>query len=160
MENATKALLMAAGVLIALIILSIGVYLFSTLGSFSANIERQNEVNRINQFNSKYTVYIGRTDLSIHDVITIINSARNNNENYYTEEELKGNEAQIAKEENYYIKVIFDNKSYTALLTDGNYRNTSKLLEESVEKKYTCSSVKISSYTGRVYHITIKNTEE
>ena len=34
MENATKALLMAAGVLIGIVILSLGVYLYGTIGNY------------------------------------------------------------------------------------------------------------------------------
>lgn len=34
MENASKALLMAAGVLIAIMVLSMGVYLYTTIGTY------------------------------------------------------------------------------------------------------------------------------
>ena len=51
MENASKALLMAAGVLIAVLILSLAVYLFMSFGSESAEFHKQMENDRLNQFN-------------------------------------------------------------------------------------------------------------
>ena len=49
MENASKALLMAAGVLIGILILSLAVFLFTNFGSASAEINKQNEIKRINE---------------------------------------------------------------------------------------------------------------
>ena len=37
MENASKALIMAAEILVGVMIISIGVYLFNTLGQYSAD---------------------------------------------------------------------------------------------------------------------------
>ena len=43
MENAVKALLIAAGVLIGVMVLSLGVALFSSLSEFSVNTQKQIE---------------------------------------------------------------------------------------------------------------------
>ena len=82
MENASKALLMAAGLLIGLLILSLAVYLFASFGSASAEAHRQNAENQINQFNAQFTAYEGRTDLTIHDIVTATNLAKSNNTSY------------------------------------------------------------------------------
>ena len=82
MENASKALIMAAGVLIGIMILSLAVYLFATFGATSAEAHRQNEQNRINQFNTQFTSYEGKSDITIYDVITLANLAKNSNEYY------------------------------------------------------------------------------
>ena len=37
MENASRAFIMAAGVLLGVLILSLGIYLFSIFGQYSAN---------------------------------------------------------------------------------------------------------------------------
>ena len=52
MENATKALLIAAGVLIGMIILSIGVYLFSTISEYISETQDDIENIAINKFNT------------------------------------------------------------------------------------------------------------
>ena len=67
MENASKALLMAAGVLIGILILAFGVYLFTQFGGTSALIHGQIESDRINQFNSQFTSYEGKDDITIYN---------------------------------------------------------------------------------------------
>ncbi len=79
MENASKALLMAAGVLIGILTLSLAVYLFVSFGTTSAEIYKKNEENQLNEFNTKFTSYVGRNDLTIHDVISVANLATENN---------------------------------------------------------------------------------
>ena len=63
MENASKALIMAGAILIAILIISLGVYVFNNMSSTaknSANMDKQ----EISNFNSKITPYLG--------IITII----------------------------------------------------------------------------------------
>lgn len=85
MENASKALLMAGGVLIGILILSLAAYLFVDFGSTSAEIHRQNEEKQITEFNSKFTSYEGYKDkdgnwqITIYDIITLAEYAKENN---------------------------------------------------------------------------------
>lgn len=81
MENASKALLMAAGVLIGILIISLAVYLFVSFGSTSAELHKQNEEQQIAQFNSQFTSYEGK-ECTIYDVITVANLATENNKYY------------------------------------------------------------------------------
>ena len=55
MENASKALMMAGGVLIGVLIISLAVYLFADFGSRSASINAQNTEKQLAAFNSKFT---------------------------------------------------------------------------------------------------------
>ena len=82
MENASKALLMAGGVLIGIMILSLAVYLIMNFGSASAEAHRINEQNQLNEFNVQFTAYEGRNDITIHDIVTVANLARSNNDKY------------------------------------------------------------------------------
>ena len=85
MENASKALLMAGGVLIGILILSLAAYLFVDFGSTSAEIHRQNEEKQITEFNSKFTSYEwykdkdGNWQITIYDIITLAEYAKENN---------------------------------------------------------------------------------
>ena len=54
MENATKALYIAAGVLMGIMILSLGVILFSSLQSYIDEYKEEIEFNELNTFNNKY----------------------------------------------------------------------------------------------------------
>ena len=80
MENASKALLMAAGVLMGTLILSLAVYLFSTFrATANDNYDRMRE-EEIAQFNSFYLDYEGRTNLTYYDIWSVINKAKDYNE--------------------------------------------------------------------------------
>ena len=63
MENASKALIMAGGVLIGVLIISLAVYLFVSFGQTSAEINSQNAQKQISQFNSQFTSYEGNNQL-------------------------------------------------------------------------------------------------
>lgn len=148
MENASKALIMAAGVLIGVLILSLAVYLFASFGTSSAQVHKQNEENQLNEFNTQFTSYEGREEITIYDVITVKNLADQNNRQY---------ELDSSTNSNFYITVRLGNSSI----------NNNKVKEEELIKKdtetlqeklptYSCK-VTISPVTGRVKEIIFSN---
>ena len=154
MENASKALLMAGGVLIGIMILSLAVYLITSFGSASAEAHRTNEQNRINEFNTQFTQYEGRQDITIHDIVTVVNLARSNNETYELESQTDSNyyitvNAKIASVGNKFNMQDLETKNLNEIVTneinsmDGT--NTSLPL-------YSCT-VLISPITERVYQV-------
>lgn len=88
MENASEALIIAAGVLIGILIISLGVYLFVDFGATSADIHSQVAERQITQFNTRFTSYADK-DLTIYNIITIANYAIENNKYYEGVEEYK-----------------------------------------------------------------------
>lgn len=82
MENASKALIMAAGVLIGILILSLAVFLFADFGATSKGVYSQMEERQLTQYNAQYTVYEGRNDITIYDIVSLVNLAQENNEKY------------------------------------------------------------------------------
>lgn len=149
MENASKALIMAAGVLIGLLILSLAVYLFANFGAASAEAHRRNAENQVNQFNVQFTVYHGRTDVTIHDVVTVANLAKSSNDEL---------EVTEPTENNYYITVRVGNtqiQNYTSaqldelVSSDVNSINSGQINLPT----YTCN-VEINTVTGRVNVVT------
>ena len=78
MENATRALLMAAGVLIGIIIISVMVITLQKTGNVSQSYDKTVQTEEITKFNSNFTKYLGRQDLTIHEVVTITNFAYSN----------------------------------------------------------------------------------
>ena len=117
MENASKALLMAAGVLIGILILSLAVFLFANFGAASAEAHKQNEENQIQQFNVQFTAYQGRTDITIHDIVTVVNLAKSNNQSFGLTEQT---------ENNYYITV-------SAKTTSGNNSKMENLTSQELD---------------------------
>ena len=97
MENASKALLMAAGVLLGIMILTLAVYLFTNFGGTSAQIGQIAEENQIAQFNSQFLTYVGNEKVTIYDVISMANLATQNNQSYeFPKQTATGNNNYIA----------------------------------------------------------------
>lgn len=158
MENASQALLIAAGVLIGVMILSLGIYLFNVLGRYAANT--QNEIDKIEiaQFNDQFLKYSGLTELTMQDIITVKNYALESNKKYGNYNPLKDR----AAENNDYIDVyyaetksqvqtasalIFNNKDEDLLTAE-----MEKIKEGEEVKRFTCEVV-VNSSTGRVNNI-------
>lgn len=80
MENASKALLMAAGVLMGILVLSLIVYIYATFSDSTQKNMQQLEENEIMAFNNKYLVYDGREDLTCYDILNVANMAIKDNE--------------------------------------------------------------------------------
>lgn len=75
MENASKALLMAAGVLIGILILTLMVTLFLSAREVSSRHDQVKKTEEVEQFNANFTKYVGK-DITMHQVITIQNFAK------------------------------------------------------------------------------------
>lgn len=78
MENASKALLMAGGILLAILILSAFVFMFSSVKNFSASQDAKALEDQIKAFNSEYEAY-NKTVMYGVDVITVINKSMDYN---------------------------------------------------------------------------------
>lgn len=88
MENASRALIMAASVLLGVMILTVAVALFRSFGNSGAQIIEEIEKNQIIEFNSQFLKYANQDELTAHDVVSIANLAHKTN----LEEEVdKGN---------------------------------------------------------------------
>lgn len=154
MENASKALMMAAGVLIGLLILSLAVYLFANFGSASAEAHKRNAENQINQFNAQFTIYEGRNDVTIHDIVTVANLAKSSNASYDLTEQT---------DTNYYISVgIYPRYGYEKMSTtqlEALIQADIQKIDENPERQlptYTCT-VNINPNTQRVSTVTFTN---
>lgn len=77
MGNASKALLMAGGILLGILILTLMITLFTNSKSISNSYEETKKAELIQQFNVNFTKYLGE-DLTIHQVLTIYNFAKEN----------------------------------------------------------------------------------
>lgn len=142
MENAVQALLIAAGVLIGIVILSLGVSLYTSLNGFVERSEQEITSKEIQNFNEQFVKYINNDNLTIQDVVTAANCARENNINYELTEHT---------ENNFYVTV----KLNGAALEGNIDTRAAQLLQENLGKQYKCTTdgVKINSVTGRVYEV-------
>ena len=132
MENASNALLMAAGVLISIMIISLGTYLFMTFGNYSKDINESLSEKQINEFNAQFSKYETGTENSeheyctVHDIVTVTNLAKDAQEKY-----------------DYNIEILIDGKSigkydFNALIEDDvKYINASENIDINLSK-YSC----------------------
>ncbi len=152
MENASKALLMAGGVLIAILIIAILVYSFGTMGGYfdTENAEKQAEQLKI--FNDQYEVY-NRKLLRGVDVISVINKVLDNNQKYGPSE---------YDEPNYLMQVELEIKETVGNLQKGNtylledyikMRQNTENFTDFKRKVFDCKEIQYNRETGRVNYI-------
>ena len=79
MENASKALLIAAGVLLMILVFSFATILFRRMGSQSSEFYKDMSDTEIYEFNQQFFNY-ERDDLKIQDVVSVINLAKDAND--------------------------------------------------------------------------------
>lgn len=88
MENASKALIMAGTILIAILVLTVGVYIFINFSEFArGNDERQAKQELIMQ-NNKFLKFDGRTDLKAQDMRTVANLVKEYNNKCLEEDKI------------------------------------------------------------------------
>lgn len=146
MENASKALLMAAGVLMAVVILSLAAYLFGTFSSSTAEMQKDMERAEIQNFNNQFYAYNGKDNLTIYDVYTVVNLARNNNEKH----ELVG---EGIKNDNLYVAVYIGSDSSNKGLEATDFKIDNTNLENYMPKKTTAMS---TTQDLQLYKCTVK----
>ncbi len=78
MDNAVKALEIAGGILIAILVISLFIYMFAQVGYNQAMQNSNIETQKLLQFNKKYEAY-NKNLLYGTDVLSVINMARSNN---------------------------------------------------------------------------------
>ena len=154
MENASKALLMAGTILISVMLISLGTYLFATFGNYSKNINDNINQKTKQEFNAQFTKY-ENSECTVYDIVTIINLAKDSNSKY--EEYSNGRIQNYNNASNSYIYVSLngDNSINETSNTDAlnnfisNHNSTNN---GEYADKYTCT-VNISNKTGLVKSI-------
>ena len=137
MENASKALLISAGVLIAILILTLFSYLMRQMGDSTSGIYSKLSQREITEYNQKFLKYEGN-QLAIQDVATLINLARDSKENHkYL------NEVKIT----YGSENLADTKRYIDWLETNKNSN----------QQYDCKEVKIDTATLLVNEVILEN---
>lgn len=158
MENASNALLMAAGILISVMLISLGTYLFATFGNYSKNINDNLSQTQIDEFNAQFTKYEtdseGSNLCTAHDIVTVINLAKDSNNKY--EEYQNGRISNYNSNSNAYIYVTV--QSNNNIIETSTTEALNDFIQSNIDAggnltKYRCS-VQISNVTGLVKSIT------
>ncbi|MBQ6992473.1 MAG: hypothetical protein IJN50_06180 [Clostridia bacterium] len=161
MDNAAKALLMAAEILIAILILTLAVYAFVYYSDVAVTYEKSRQEQEIQKFNSQFTKYLGTEEVTIQDIITLVHIAQDYNakvDEGIKKANGKTNKVEInvgnvpsgdltIKNDNELIEYVKDNTSET------DPTDPSKI----VIKKYKCTDAKYND-ENRVYKVIFSET--
>lgn len=141
MENSSKALVIAAGILIAVLLLSLFVYLYISMNNFSNTYNENISSQKLQAFNAQFEVYNGRTDLTIQDVVSVASLAKEINTKNQDEKILVNTNITNLNEN------MDNNEKFTSLTDYANY-------------VFKCTEITYSENTSKVNSITFNGTEK
>lgn len=72
MENATKALLIAGGILLGMIVLAIGIYFIQNLSKTSSEYVSTLDTIELDKYNSHFNIFVNKDNISPQEIATII----------------------------------------------------------------------------------------
>lgn len=169
MENASKALLMAAGIIVGVLILSVGVALYSMFGSSSKNIIDKLEESKILEFNNNFYKYFGNgVEITAHDIVTITNFARKTNKegqvqdfssysqtSDYVQIDVKNNKKW---EINFEKKEDSDKNYYSSFIKNNTFKKDNSGKETTEKKYYKCTNIITNTKSGKVIYMCIEES--
>lgn len=173
MENASKALLMAGEILIAILIIGLIVYMFNSAGQLFKTSEDVEQTEQITAFNKEYEAY-DRKLMRGTDIISIINKVNSNNKKYKELSEYQITVEFELVEDLGYKKTVDNDKTVIVLDVDnkiskGKYNNNSNewlTIKNNVEaftdfkrRVFDCTKMEFSDETGRVNRMYFKERE-
>lgn len=88
MENASKALMIAGGVLIAVLIISLLVFMFTSMSNIFKSEDEIKQIEELDAYNNQYESY-NKKLLRGSDIISLMNKAISDNKKYDNLEEYK-----------------------------------------------------------------------
>ena len=134
MENATKALLIAGGVLIGIIIMSLAVYLFSNMSNVSRQYYSEQDRREIAMFNNRFEKYANKDQMfTLFDMKTIFNLVDECKEKYGIKVELKVKNGNISDSN-------IDNEIETAI-SDSKVEANNNVTNSTRTYKYKFNSI-------------------
>ena len=185
MENASKALMIAAEVLLGIMVLGLLIVVATMFANFSRNMNKKIAADEVLIYNNHYTQFSGRVDITAQEIATTINFAKKNNDNY----ELSRTNSEHS---NFYTTVFIEGQNFFNSLiyikNNNQYKNwitfntkVRKFIKENNMQLYSCNvesvtvsgkniktkmmsetdpnrGIVLNSETGRVQKIVFKKT--
>lgn len=136
MENAAQALLIAGGILLAILTLSLLVYMSNNVSTIGTAQAQEKEAKRLAAWNAEWEAY-DKTRLYGVDVLTVVNKAEQNNADYE------------------------DSELYEVLIVDENDNKiTAEYITDYKKSIFECIGVEYNNQTGRVNKMTFNLVED
>lgn len=142
MDNAAQALLIAGGILLAIITLTMLVYLGGNLATIGQAEQDKGELERLSNWNAEWEAYNKKLLYGV-EVLTIVNKAEQNDIDYDYSTKYKVE-----------INITPDSKDkYGTAITTNNIANYKNSI-------FMCTDISYSNETGRVNSMTFKLRED
>ena len=138
MENASQALLIAGGILLAILTISLFVYMFNNLSIIGNAEQDKEEAKRLADWNAEWEAY-NKQYLHGAEVLTVVNKAKQNNSDY------AGNSA-------YQVNVSIEHGGIIAT-------NIGMYLENRKLSIYSCKEMTDTNGDGRIDNIVFEYKE-
>lgn len=137
MENATRALVMAGGILIAVLILGALLLAFSNLSYYQEQNDSNEKSSQIAEFNNQFEAF-NKKNLTLMELKSVWNKINSNNTKY----------PEYKIEEN--IEDVYAN-------IDKNFKNETYFPEENKQnKKFECINIEYKNSEGRISKMEFK----
>lgn len=118
MENASKALLIAAAVLIVILLIALGMRIFNSTGDSSGQAEDLSASTQMQTFNAQFTGYLGtnRNATTVRNLQAIVNASNTRNSQHQVT--FTAPSGGIKDGSVYEVKATYDNNtSYITAIT-------------------------------------------
>lgn len=146
MENASHALLIAGGILLAILIITMLVYMLGNINEFKKAEAEEKEIEYLAAWNSEWQSY-NKSLLYGAEVLSVVNKAQQNNREY------ENNEKYTVE-----IKIIENNRTVAEIKQDGTITNKI-YIEKRKTNIFRCKKMQISQETGRIKWIEFEYVE-
>lgn len=137
MENASQALIIAGGILLAILVLSLLVLMFSNLNTIGTAQAEQQAAERLAEWNAEWEAY-NKQVLYGAEVLTVINKAQQNNI-----------ECDNDTEHTVEIKVLENSITRTEIEANGSVRDKD-YIQGHKTSIFKCTKMEISPETGKI----------
>ena len=146
MENATRALTMAGGILIALMILGALFLMFNNLSSYQNQNDTSTKSTQIAEFNNQFEPY-NKDDLTLMELHSVYNKVNSNN----------------TKNPEYKIEMIYEfNSNHEDGNLKENFKSNFTAIEEAekMNSTFSCINIENKGVDGRISKIVFKDTTQ
>ena len=161
MENASKALLMAGGIFLAIALLTFGVYTYTSLNKLTNEKDEQTAQQQLVNFNKSYEAY-NKSIMYGTDLISVINKANDNNALYndaaykitiyftFKTAAIYEYDESAGKRNKNTEKTFKTDESYTNYDLGNIQRLTEGSFDDFKRRLFKCTGVVYSNVTGRI----------
>lgn len=147
MENATRALTMAGGILIALMILGALFLMFNNLSSYQNQNDTSTKSTQIAEFNNQFEPYNKKDNLTLMELHSVYNKVNSNN----------------TKNPEYKIEMIYEfNSNHEDRNLKENFKSNFTAIEEAekMNSTFSCINIENKGVDGRISKIVFEDTTQ